>query len=76
MRKEITQHFMDELSCADYHIKWIFVEDDNKNCLYHLHFKMWDGFVISIDLDMFDFDEQQVIKDLREMIEQVYGGDY
>lgn len=73
-RKELTQAFMQELFRADYHITWIYVHDNFKRGVYELHFELWDGFHYSMDIDMFDFDEQNVIYALKEMACQVYGG--
>lgn len=71
--KELTNSFVFSLY-FDKRIKRITVAEDKIACRYELRVVMQDDFVITLFLDMFGFDEQQVIVELREMIKQVYGG--
>lgn len=71
--KELTNSFVFSLY-FDKRIKWIFVTEDKTAKRYELRIRMQDDFVITLFLDMYDFEEEQVISELREMIEQVYGG--
>ena len=75
-KKEITQAFSQDLLNCDYHIRFGFIYENYKSAMYEIKLLMQDDFVIRLDVDMFSFDEEQVIAELREMIEQVYGGDY
>ena len=71
--KELTNSFVFSLY-SDKRIKWIGVTEDITAKRYELRVRMQDDFVITIFLDMFDFDEEQAKAELREMIEQDYGG--
>ena len=73
-RKELTQGFIQDLLMCDDRIKFGFITENYKTDVHEVRILMQDDFTIHLDIDMFDFDEQQVIKELREMIEQVYGG--
>lgn len=71
--KELTNSFVFSLY-FDKRIRYIFVTEDKTAYRYELKVIMQDDFVITLFLDMFDFNEEQVIAELREMIEKVYGG--
>ena len=71
--KELTNSFVFSLY-SDKRIKLIGVTEDITAKRYELQVRMQDDFVITLYLDMFDFDEEQAIAELREMIEKVYGG--
>lgn len=71
--KELTNSFVFSLY-FDKRIKYIVVTEDKTAKRYELRVRMQDDFVITIFLDMFDFDEEQAKAELREMIEQVYSG--
>lgn len=70
--KELTNSFVFSLY-FDKRIKRISVIDDILKCRYVLRVFMQDDFVITLFLNMYDFEEEQVIAELREMIKQVYG---
>lgn len=72
--KELTQAFIQDLLLCDDRIRFGFITENYKTDVHEVRILMQDDFTIHLDIDMFDFDEQQVIKELREMIEQVYGG--
>lgn len=72
--KDLTNAFVFSLY-FDKRIKWISVTDDIVACRYVLRVVMQDDFAITLFLDKYNFEEEQVIAELREMIKQVYGGD-
>lgn len=72
--KELTNAFVFSLY-FDKRIKWISITEDKVACRYELRVHMQDDFVITLFLDMYDFEEEQVKAELQEMIKQVYGGD-
>lgn len=72
--KELTQTFIQDLLLCDDRIRFGFITENYKTDVHEVRILMQDDFTIHLDIDMFDFDEQQIIKELREMIEQVYGG--
>lgn len=72
--KELTQAFTQDLLMCDDRIRFGFITENYKTDVHEVRILMQDDFTIHLDIDMFDFDEQQVIKELKELIEQVYGG--
>lgn len=73
-RKPITNALMNELFRCDYHILWIYVHDNMERGVYEVNLKLTDGFCYELDIDMFDFDEKDVVYALRELVARVYGG--
>ena len=74
-RKPITNVIMNELFRCDYHILWVYVHDNMERGVYEIHCKLCNGFCYTLDVDMFDFDEKDVVYALRDLVERVYGGD-